>query len=194
MRETDVLRDGYRRLGTAFDDWRDRIADDPRAEWRNLLASKLAPGARILELGCGAGDSGLQAFEWTGVDLVARAPNVLEADFLELELPGESFEACVSFYVLNHVPRERLPELLTQIRRWLVPGGWFMHAFGTSDNPGWTGTWIDDAPVFFSSYEPPVNSRLVRDAGFEIERDEIVALREPDVDGDGWFQWILARR
>jgi hypothetical protein len=94
---------------------------------------------------------------------------VIEADFLEVELPEASYDACVSFYVFNHVPRERLSELL-----------------------GWTGTWIDDAPVFFASYEPPVNSRLVREAGFEIERDEVVTFVEPE--GPGRFQWILARR
>jgi cyclopropane fatty-acyl-phospholipid synthase-like methyltransferase len=189
---SDVLREGYRQLGRRFDEWRDRIRDDPREEWRDLLASKLAPTARVLELGCGAGDSGLQHFDWTGVDLVARAPNVVEADFLELELPDAAYEACVSFYVFNHVPRERLPELLAKIHRWLVPGGWFMHAFGTTDNPGWTGTWIQDAPVFFASYEPEINARLVREAGFAIERDELVTFREPE--GEATFQWILARR
>jgi cyclopropane fatty-acyl-phospholipid synthase-like methyltransferase len=192
MSEIDILREGYRRLGAKFDEWRDRIVDDPRREWRDLLASKLEPGARVLELGCGAGDSGLQHFDWTGVDLVARAPGVIEADFLELELPEAGYDACVSFYVFNHVPRERLPELLAKIHRWLKPGGWFMHAFGTSDEPGWTGTWIDDAPVFFASYEPPVNSRLVREAGFAIERDEVITFVEPE--GPGRFQWILARR
>jgi SAM-dependent methyltransferase len=195
MIEIDVLREGYRQLGTAFDDWRDQITGDPRDEWRALLASKLAPRAGVLELGCGAGNQELAAeFDVTGVDLVARAQNmrVIESDFLGLELPEASYEACVSFYVFNHVPRERLPELLANIHRWLVPGGWFMHAFGTSDNPGWTGTWIAEAPVFFASYEPPVNTRLVREAGFEIELDELVTFREPE--GDGTFQWILARR
>jgi SAM-dependent methyltransferase len=109
VNEIEILRTGYRQLGTKFDEWRDRIADDPRAEWRDLLASKLEPGARVLELGCGAGDSGLQHFDLTGVDLVARAPGVVEA-------------------------------------------------------------------------------------GFAIESDEIVTIREPEVEGDGRFQWILARR
>jgi cyclopropane fatty-acyl-phospholipid synthase-like methyltransferase len=192
VNEIEILRTGYRQLGTKFDEWRDRIADDPRAEWRDLLASKLEPGARVLELGCGAGDSGLQHFDWTGVDLVARAPGVVEADFLEIELPDASYDACVSFYVFNHVPRERLPQLLAKIHRGLVPGGWFMHAFGTSDTEAWTGTWIDDAPVFFSSYEPAVNTRLVREAGFVIERNEVITFVEPE--GPGRFQWILARR
>jgi cyclopropane fatty-acyl-phospholipid synthase-like methyltransferase len=189
MKETDVVRDGYRR--NRFDTWRHDIVDPARAEWLELLCSKLAPNARVLELGCGMGDSGLERFDWTGVDLVARAPGVLEADFLELELPDESFDACASFYVFNHVPRERLAGLLAKIHRWLVPGGWSMHAFGTSDNPGWVGEWLG-GPAFFASYEPPVNTRLVREAGFAIERDEVITMEEPE--GPTTFQWILARR
>jgi cyclopropane fatty-acyl-phospholipid synthase-like methyltransferase len=194
---SEIVREGYRRLGTKFDEWRDRIVGDPRAEWRDLLASKLEPGARVLELGCGNGDDARalarHGFEVTGVDLVARAEGmeVIEADFLELHLRDASYDACVSFYVFNHVPREHLPDLLARIHGWLVPRGWFMHAFGQTDNPGWTGTWIDDAPTFFASYPPDVNSRLVREAGFEIERDEVVAFQEPE--GEGRFQWVLAR-
>jgi cyclopropane fatty-acyl-phospholipid synthase-like methyltransferase len=126
----------------------------------------------------------------TGVDLVARAPGVLEADFLELELPDASYDACVSFYVFNHVPRERLAGLLGKIHRWLVPAGWSMHAFGTSDTGAWTGEWLG-APNFFSSFPPETNSRLVREAGFEIVRDELVTFTEPE--GEATFQWVLAR-
>jgi SAM-dependent methyltransferase len=194
---TEIVREGYRQLGARFDEWRDRIVGDPRGEWRRLLASKLEPRARVLELGCGNGDDARAlagyGFRVTGVDLVARAEgvDVVEADFLELRLPEASYDACISFYVFNHVPRERLPGLLAEIHRWLVPGGWFMHAFGQSDTEAWTGTWIDDAPVFFSSYPADVNTRLVRDAGFEIVRDELVTFTEPE--GEVTFQWVLAR-
>ena len=145
----------------------------------------------MLELGCGLGEPKLAPFQVTGVDLVARAPGVIEADFLELELPNGSYDACVSFYVFNHVPRARLGGLLAKIHRWLAPGGWSMHAFGTSDTEAWVGDWLG-APNFFSSYPPEVNSRLVAEAGFAIERDELVTFREPE--GDVTFQWILARR
>lgn len=194
---TEIVGEGYRQLGTKFDEWRNRIVGDPRDEWRELLASKLEPGARVLELGCGNGDDA-RALERhgvsvTGVDLVARADGlrVIEADFLELRLPDASYDACVSFYVFNHVPRERLPRLLSDIHAWLVPGGWFLHAFGISDTDAWTGTWIDDAPVFFSSFPPEINSRLVREAGFEIVRDDLVTFTEPE--GEVTFQWVLAR-
>ena len=54
-----------------------------------------------------------------------------------------------------------------------------------------TGDWLG-APTFFSSFPPETNTRLVREAGFEILRDELVTFREPD--GDVTFQWVLAMR
>ena len=193
---TEIVREGYRQLGAKFDEWRDRIVGDPRAEWRELLASKLDPGARILELGCGNGDDGRalarHGFRVTGVDLVARAEGVevIEADFLELRLPDASYEACASFYVFNHVPRERMRGLLACIHRWLVPGGLLLAAFGVSDTESWTGGWLG-ATMFFSSFPAGVNSRLVDEASFERKRDEIVEFDEPE--GPVRFQWVLAR-
>jgi SAM-dependent methyltransferase len=136
------------------------------------------------------------------------------ADFTAMELPPESFDAVASFYVFNHVPRDLLAPLLLRIRGWLsrnaggvagraddvrredrVPaapgGGWLLAAFGTSDTEAWTGDWLG-APTFFSSFSADVNSRLVREAGFEIVRDEVVEFDEPE--GPAQFQWVLASR
>jgi SAM-dependent methyltransferase len=112
------------------------------------------------------------------------------ADFTELELPADSLDAAVAFYTLNHVPRELLAPLLASANGWLVPGGWLMVAFGTSDNPGWTGEWLG-AETYFASFPPEINSRLVREAGFRIERDEVVTFEEPE--GPARFQWVLAQ-
>ena len=96
----------------------------------------------------------------------------------------------IAFYGLNHVPRELLARLLERIRGWLVPGGLLCAAFGTSDNRGWTGEWLG-AETFFSRFPPEVNSRFVREAGFTIERDEVVVFQEPE--GPAQFQWALAQ-
>jgi cyclopropane fatty-acyl-phospholipid synthase-like methyltransferase len=196
---TEIVREGYDAIARTFEAWRDRIVGDPRDEWRELLESKLADGARVLELGCGSGHDArklARRFRVTGVDFsrtqldLATGVETIQADFLELELPAASYDACVSFYVFNHVPRQELAPLLAKIHRWLVPGGWFLHAFGQSDTEAWTGEWLG-APNFFSSFPAEVNSRLVREAGFEIERDELVTFREPE--GEATFQWVLAR-
>jgi ubiquinone/menaquinone biosynthesis C-methylase UbiE len=201
----EIVARGYDRIADRFADWRDEIVGDPRREWAEDLASRLAPGARVLELGCGAASAETvmlaDRFRLTGVDVsteqirraLERLPHAefVHADFLEVELPNDSFDAVCSFYVFNHVPRELLSGLLGSIAGWLRPGGLAMNAFGAADNRGWTGEWLG-AETFFAGFDPPENSRLVEGAGLEILRDEVVSFEEPE--GPVEFQWILARR
>jgi ubiquinone/menaquinone biosynthesis C-methylase UbiE len=200
-----IVERGYDRIADTFATWRDRIEGDPRAEWANDLAERLPEGASVLELGCGAGSEETlqlaQRFRLTGVDVSGeqirrareRVPGAefVHADFLELDVPDQSFGAVCSFYVLNHVPRELLGQLFDRIARWLRRGGLAMHAFGVGDNPGWTGDWLG-AETFFAGYEPAENTRVVSAAGLTILRDEVVTFTEPE--GQVRFQWILAER
>jgi cyclopropane fatty-acyl-phospholipid synthase-like methyltransferase len=201
----ELVGRGYDAMGGRFAQWRDRIVGDPRREWEEELVSRLHDGARVLELGCGAGVPDTQRlatrFQVTGVDVsaeqvrrargaVAQAKFV-RADFTALELEPESFDAVVSFYAFNHVPRELLAPTFARIHRWIAPRGLLMTALGTSDTEAWTGDWLG-ARTFFSSFPPETNTRLVDEAGFEILRDELVTFREPD--GDATFQWVLAMR
>jgi SAM-dependent methyltransferase len=201
---TQIVADGYDAMGETFAAWREEIVGDPRDEWEQAFASRLAEGARVLELGCGPGTRETQRlaerFAVTGVDIsprqVVRARAAIPeaefvcADFTNLDLPACSLEGVVAFYTLNHVPRELLAPLLTSIHDWLTSDGVLCVAFGTSDNPGWTGEWLG-AETYFAGFPPAINSRLVRDAGFQIERDEVVAFQEPE--GPARFQWVLAR-
>ena len=200
---TQIVADGYDAIGETFAAWREEIVDDPRREWEAQLVERLEPGARLLELGCGAGSPETkrlaETFALTGVDIsprqVERARAAIPearfvcADFTELELPAGSFDAVAAFYSFNHVPRDLLAPLLERAHSWLVPGGLLLTAFGVSDTEGWTGDWLG-APTFFSSFPAEVNSRLMREAGFTIERDEVVLFQEPE--GPARFQWVLA--
>ena len=202
---TKLVGAGYDAMIDTWETWVTSIEDDPRHEWCADLIARLAPGARVLELGCGGGTRETQElaarFVLTGVDLSERQLERARervpsgefqcADFTAVELDPGAFDAVVSFYAFNHVPRELLAPLLVRIAAWLRAGGWFMAAFGTTDLEGWTGDFLG-APTFFSSYEPEINSELVRAAGLAIERDEVVTISEPE--GPVQFQWILARR
>jgi cyclopropane fatty-acyl-phospholipid synthase-like methyltransferase len=201
---TRIVEHGYDVIADTFVQWRDRIVGDPRRAWADELTSRLSDGARILELGCGAGlpDTLLLAerFSVTGVDIsreqIARArTNVpqatfIQADFTALELAPGEFDAVAAFYSFNHVPRDLLAGLFERIHTWLVDGGFFLTALGTSDKPGWTGDFLG-APTFFSSFPPDTNRRLLGEAGFNLELDQVVTFVEPD--GDATFQWVLGR-
>jgi SAM-dependent methyltransferase len=196
---------GYDAMIDTWEAWSAQITDDPRHEWTADLASRLPADARVLELGCGGGTRETQAlaaqFELTGVDLSERqlerarerVPNAtfVHGDLTEVDFEPSSFDAVVSYYVLNHVPRDLLAPLLGRVHAWLRDGGFLMAVFGASDLPEWTGDFLG-APTHFSSFPPDVNSRLVTDAGLTVLRDEVVEIVEPE--GPVRFQWILARR
>ena len=196
---------GYDVIGETFVEWRDRIGGDPRRKWADELTSRLPDGARVLELGCGSGvpDTRLLAerFRVTGVDIsaeqIARArasvpsAEFIQADFMSLELKPASFEAVAAFYSFNHVPRDLLGPLFSRIRSWLVPSGFLLVALGTGDTSGWTGDWLGTT-MFFSSFPPGTNKRLLDETGFDRLLDEVVTLREPE--GDASFQWVLAQK
>ena len=201
---TRLVGDGYDAIGDRFVAWRDEIVDDPRRWWAEQLESRLADGDRVLELGCGAAVPDTQhlaaRFRVTGVDISAEqvrraranvpGAEFIHADFTALELEPRSFEAVAAFYSFNHVPRDLLASVFSRIHSWLVPDGLFLVSLGVSDTEGWTGDWLGST-MFFSSFPPDTNRRLLLDAGFTLELDEVVTFLEPD--GEASFQWILAR-
>ena len=204
-RRSRLVADGYDQMEGAWEDFAEAITSDPRAEWLDELMARLDPGSVVVELGCGNGPRETQLLakhhRLIGVDLSAeqlrkarlRVPEAtfIEADILAVEFEPGSLDAVASFYVFNHVPRERLAELAGRIHTWLRPGGLLLAAFGTSDLESWEGEWLG-VRTFFSSFPPTENSRIVGMAGFELLRDEVVEIAEPQ--GDVAFQWMLAAR
>ena len=202
---TEIVRSGYDVMADRFLAWRDAIEGDPSDRWAGELVSRLRPGARVLELGCGAGVPHTkrlaETFEVTGVDVspaqIERAQvNVprsrfIVSDFTELDIEPSSYDAVASFYALNHVPRGLLAPLFGDIHTWLAPGGVFLTALGIEDEEAWTGEWLG-VPMFFSSFPRETNSTLLDEAGFERLLDEVVTFHKPE--GDVAFQWVLARR
>ncbi len=203
---TRLVGAGYDEIADRFVEWSARIEDDSRSRWLKELTRRLPADARVLELGCGSGMRETQhlaeRFRLTGVDISreqierarANVPSArfVQADFTSLELDACSVDAVAAFYAFNHVPRSSLESLFVRVHSWLVPGGLFLASFGTSDTESWTGNWLGTT-MFFSSFPPEVNRRLLLAAGFELLLDEIVAVVEPEPDGEGQWQWVLAR-
>ena len=92
---------------------------------RMLELAALPQGARILDMGAGAGETlrllRARGFDAVGIDLLPRAPEVLCADFLAAPFPEGSFDAVLSqcaFFVSGDVPGA-----LREAKRLLKPGG-----------------------------------------------------------------------
>jgi SAM-dependent methyltransferase len=202
---TRLVGAGYDAMADTWESWKSQVTHDPRADWCSELVARLPEGARVVELGCGGGapETALLAerFRLTGVDLSAvqverarrRTPRAefLHADVTEVEFEPGSVDAVAAFYSLNHVPRDLLAPLFARIHAWLSPGGYFLASLGIGDTEGWTGEWLG-VTMYFSSFPAEVNTRMLEETGFELLRDELVTIREPE--GDVAFQWILARR
>jgi cyclopropane fatty-acyl-phospholipid synthase-like methyltransferase len=157
-RQREIVRRGYDVISLAYrsDDGQaaPSSAEDVRryAGWVAELAGLLPSGARVVDLGCGAGipatreltERGLRV---AGVDFSAvqlrrarrlvPSASLVQADMTALQLRPASVDAVVSFYALIHVPLADQQLLFPRIRGWLRPGGLFLAIVG---DQRWTGT------------------------------------------------------
>jgi cyclopropane fatty-acyl-phospholipid synthase-like methyltransferase len=194
----DVIAERYLEWSSA-DDW------PARRTYLEYVLRKLADGSSVLELGCGAGvpvtKELSERHQVTAVDISRRqlelarknapAATFVHGDMASLHLAPASFDAVVAVHSVTHLPRERHGELFERIHGWLRPGGLFMASLGAEDEPGATeDDWLG-APMFFSHYDAGTSRGLLREAGFELEVDEIVSQLEHG--RDCRFLWIVAR-
>lgn len=199
-----IVAEGYDALGEGYLAWASGVLD-PRGRMLEAFSAALAPGARVLDLGCGAGLPSTKAlaarFAVTGVDISAAQieaarrhvpeASFVHADLTQIDYSNGSFEGITAFYVIPHIPREDHADLFGRIARWLVPGGMLVAVLGSADSPDWIGEWLG-RPMFFSTYDADVNRQLLAGAGFEFLIDEVVESVEPE--GRVEFLWVVARR
>lgn len=104
--------------------------------WLGKLLSRLEPGSSVLDLGCGSGEPAdveiAKEHQVTGVDISQTQIDLaqrnvptghfLHGDAGSVEFPPGSFDAAVSFYTLEHIPRAEHEAVLRRICKWLRPG------------------------------------------------------------------------
>lgn len=197
-------------VATGYDRVANRYEQLEESEWPRLrrlreLLARIPVGGAVLDLGCGNGIPSLveiaKRHQATGVDIsavqTARAQanvptaNVLQADIAEVGFGAESFDAVVSFYALEHVPREHHADILRRLRRWLRPGGALLFTVEARGTHETIGEWLGE-PMFFSQFGPDETLALVRDAGFVVESADVEAQREGATEIE--YLWIRARR
>jgi SAM-dependent methyltransferase len=210
-----IVERGWDQVAESFAEWQRAIDDEERLARLDDLVGRLPSRPRVLELGSGAGVESTRLLaergDLVGVDISAeqvrrareRIPGgrFVHADVMEVELEPASFDAVVSFYVLNNLPRQELRPLLERIRGWLRPGGWLLASLPAADNPGWQGQWLG-VEMFFSGYEPAVTLGIVEDVGLHVVEQSVEVMLEPDwIDGrvgtrydEVRWLWLLARR
>jgi ubiquinone/menaquinone biosynthesis C-methylase UbiE len=141
----------------------------------------LAPGSRILDIGCGHGRDmawmELQGFSATGIDIssgmLSQARQlvrgeVLHMDMCHLTFPERSFEGVWCCSSLLHVPQAQAQEALRHMRRVLVPGGMFFLSLLEGDGEAWEAEASEFADVqrLFVHYPLKAARASLSQAGF----------------------------
>jgi len=186
-RQRDLVRAGYDVISPRYrsDDGASNSGSPESTAnyeaWLGELGDRLLPGARVLDLGCGAGvpatkvlaDTG---FAVTGVDIsevqIDRArslvPNAafVHADMVTWNSGPATFDAIVSLYALIHVPLQDQHELIPRLARWLTPGGYLLAIVGHEQ---WTG--VEDymgAPMFWDHADAATYLNWLEGAGLAV--------------------------
>jgi SAM-dependent methyltransferase len=170
-----------------------------------FLARSLAPGARVLDIGCGRGVTlaalADRGFEAHGVERSAdaargadpRAEIRVAATLEEAAYPVGSFDAALLWHVLEHL---REPDrTLAETHRVLRPGGRLLVAVPnfSSWQARWAGpAWFHlDPPRHLHHFPLAALTRLVERSGFEVVAAHHFSLRQNPF---GWIQSALNRR
>jgi SAM-dependent methyltransferase len=188
-----ALRASYDRLA---DEYAAHIYDELRhkpldRELLDRLAVRVGALGPICDVGCGPGQVARylrdQGAAVLGVDLsegmLAQArrlnPDIEfhQGDMLALGDADASWGGAALFYSLIHIPRERAPQALAELRRVLRPGGWLLIAVHVGQETVHRDElWGQPISIDFIFYEPEVLQQLLGEAGFVV--DEVV-VREP---------------
>jgi len=173
-----LVRDGYDRCAAEFTAARMR-EDAPELE---LLLPRLAKGARVLDLGCGAGvpvaATLARHHRIVGVDFSAEqvrraranvpGAEFIEADLMSIVLPDGSFDAVVAFYSIFHLPREEHEELLRRVHRWLAPGGHLLATVTRVREDAYTEDGFFGVRMYWSNWGRDDYVRMLEELGFEL--------------------------
>lgn len=199
-----LVRAGYDAIGAAYHAWSHRAP--LRIAFVELLRDRLAPGSRVLELGCGPGDPATRMLaerhRVVAVDLsreqlrLARghAPGaaLAQADLARLAVRPGSVDAVASFYALGHLPAAAHAPLLASFGAWLRPGGVLVTNAPMTPGDDVEGGWLG-VPMFFGGIGPEATVAALESGGLVVERAEPI-LEDEGEDRSATFLWVVAHK
>ena len=160
----DDTRRIYERQAAAYDASRSRALFEAR--WLARFTASLSPGARVLDLGCGAGEPIArwfiaEGFDVTGVDFAAPMLDIArtrwpdgdwrQADMRTLDL-GETFDGIVAWNSFFHLRPEEQRPCIAHMARHLAPGGALLLTVGPKAREA-SGT-VQGETVYHASLSP----------------------------------------
>ena len=151
------------------------------------LSPQLPAGARVIDVGCGAGRSTrwLENHGYTvlSVDVSAQMlqrtrlgrpdAGTAQADMRALPVAPATFDGLTAFFSLVHVPKAEVPRALREFHRVLKPGGIMLASVrrGEGDESGLT-KWADGYEMHFTDFVEHELEGLLAEAGFRVTGTE----------------------
>jgi len=162
-----------------------------RMQYIDQLAGLLPAGARVLELGCGAGVPSTQVLvkhglDVTGVDISATqialarehvpGAKLIQADMMSLSFEPRSFDAIVAFYSVFHLPKDEQGLMIERMGGWLKEGGRLLFNLNTEAGDMLVDDWMG-AKMFSSSLGVEGNREMFKKygKGLRILEDKVDA-------------------
>lgn len=151
--------------------------------WLDILASKLDKGAAVLDLGCGNGralkyfvDKGFQGI---GVDVSEKMLELAKKhvpkgkyykrDFTKLEFKPNSFNAVISFFALNHIPKEQFKEVMVLCKRFLKKDGLLLLGMVKGESEGlFEGFYDKKMSLYGAGYTKKELIDILKSNGYRI--------------------------
>jgi len=176
----NIVKNGYNQIADQY--LATRTMDSPDVRLLDDFIELLAPHAKVLDAGCGAGipitSSLAELFDVTGVDFseaqieLARQ-NVPNATFLcedltRLKFREGTFDGICSYYAIIHIPREEHQLLLLNFHQMLHTGGIALLCLGAQNlvddvDENYLGT-----RMYWSHFDSETYLKMLRECGFHI--------------------------
>ncbi|SEH90583.1 Methyltransferase domain-containing protein [Mycolicibacterium rutilum] len=175
-------RDGYDATAAAYAErFHDHLRDKPLdLAMLSGFAGLIRPGGLVADVGCGTGATS-RILADCGVDVVGidLSPNMIDqarrlnpglrfevGSMLNLDFPDDHLDGLCAWYSVIHIPDEQLPQVFSEFRRVLRPGGRALLAFQVGDEPRVLAeAFGEPVDLTFHRRRPEAVERLLADAG-----------------------------
>jgi cyclopropane-fatty-acyl-phospholipid synthase len=210
-----LFLDADRQYSCAYFETPEATLDDAQLAKKRHLAAKLllAPGKRVLDIGCGWGGLGLYLAEFTGADVTGvtlsqeqyaianeragekglkEKARFLLQDYRDAQGP---FQRIVSVGMFEHVGVDHYNTFFRKCRDLLADDGvMVLHSICRSEGPGITNPWIAKY-IFPGGYIPALSEVVARieKAGLLVPDIEILRLHYAET-LKNWRERFLAHR
>lgn len=163
-------------------------------------------GDTVLDLGCGNGralkyfvDKGFQGI---GVDVSDKMLDLakkhvpkgkyLKKDFTKLDLKSNSIDAVISFFALNHIPKDQFKIVINLCKQFLRNGGYLLLGMVKGNEEGYfKGFYGKKMTLYGAAYLEKEIVDILGSMGFEILNKEVEHFKGKHFEEDDIY--ILAK-